>query len=58
VVHFLATHSDVPGTRIYLNWTSANRDEAVFGDADAKPVRETYPRGGWRRVPVRLLTNR
>ena len=23
-----------PGTRIYLNWTSANRDEAVFGDPD------------------------
>lgn len=93
-----------PGTRIYLNWTSANRDEAVFGDPDAcrpeehaphnlvygtgihacpgrplatmelvvaartllgatvrielasaeEPVRETYPLGGWRRVPVRL----
>jgi cytochrome P450 len=93
-----------PGTRIYLNWTSANRDERVFGDpdayrpeehapqnlvygtgihacpgrplatlelvvavqtllvmtarlelaADAEPVRETYPLGGWRRVPVRL----
>lgn len=93
-----------PGTRIYLNWASANRDEAVFGDpdeyrpeenapsnlvfgtgihvcpgrplatlelvvavqallsatdgvelaADATPVRETYPLGGWRRVPVRL----
>lgn len=92
------------GTRIYLNWTSANRDESVFGDpdayrpeehaphnlvygtgihvcpgrplatlelvvalqellgmtarvelaADAVPVRETYPLGGWRRVPVRL----
>ena len=24
-----------PGTRIYLNWTSANRDETVFGDPDA-----------------------
>ncbi|MCC7010517.1 MAG: cytochrome P450 [Acidobacteria bacterium] len=23
------------GTRIYLNWTSANRDERVFGDPDA-----------------------
>jgi cytochrome P450 len=22
--------------------------------ADAEPVRETYPLGGWRRVPVRL----
>jgi cytochrome P450 len=94
-----------PGTRIYLNWTSANRDETVFGDpdayrpeehaahnlvygtgvhvcpgrplatlelvvavqtllgmtarvelaADAGPVRETYPLGGWRRVPVWLL---
>jgi cytochrome P450 len=93
-----------PGTRIYLNWTSANRDEAVFGDPDAyrpdahaaanlvygtgihvcpgrplatlelvvvvrallarasrivldpasPPERETYPVGGWRRVPIRL----
>jgi cytochrome P450 len=93
-----------PGTRIYLNWTSANRDEAVFPDPDAyrpeaharhnlvygtgihacpgrplatlelvvaaetllgttthiqldpdtEPLRETYPLGGWRRVPVRL----
>lgn len=93
-----------PGTRIYLNWTSANRDEAVFGDPeayqpekhaphnlvygtgihvcpgrplatlelvvavqtllrltsrielapDAEPVRETYPLGGWRSLPVRL----
>jgi cytochrome P450 len=92
------------GTRVYLNWTSANRDETVFGDpdayrpaenarhnlvfgtgihvcpgrplatmelvvatqtllettaridlaADAAPERETYPLGGWRRVPVRL----
>jgi cytochrome P450 len=24
-----------PGTRVYLNWTSANRDESVFGDPDA-----------------------
>jgi cytochrome P450 len=93
-----------PGTRVYLNWTSANRDEAVFGDPDSyrpeghaprnlvygtgihacpgrplatmelvamvqallattnrlemsgvgEPVRETYPLGGWRHVPVRL----
>jgi cytochrome P450 len=93
-----------PGTRVYLNWTSANRDESVFGDPDvykpeehaphnlvygsgihacpgrplatlelvmaaetllsltarleqvpdAEPVRERYPLGGWRRVPVRL----
>ena len=93
-----------PGTRVYLLWASANRDEAVFGDPDAyrpaehaahnlvygtgihacpgrplatlelvtilqtllqqtervelasdsQPVRETYPLGGWRRVPVRL----
>lgn len=92
------------GERLYLNWTSANRDEAVFGDPDAyrptenaadnivwgvgihvcpgRPlamlelvtlteellsgwaaiapdpagsgVRETYPVGGWRTVPVRL----
>lgn len=92
------------GTRVYLNWTSANRDERVFGDPDvyrpeqnaphnlvygvgihacpgrplatlelvaavatlleatsrielspeAQPERETYPLGGWRRVPVRL----
>jgi cytochrome P450 len=94
-----------PGTRVYLNWTSANRDEDVFGDPDAyrphenaasnlvygigihacpgrplatlelvvaaetllastsslelaadrTPERETYPAGGWRRLPVRLL---
>lgn len=93
-----------PGTRVYLNWTSANRDEAVFGDPDAyrpaehaaknlvygigphvcpgrplatlelvvaartlledtasielagddAPERDTYPVGGWRRVPIRL----
>ena len=93
-----------PGTRVYLNWASANRDETVFGDpnayrpeehaphnlvygtgihacpgrplatlelvvavqellgrtdrielaADAVPMRETYPLGGWQRVPVRL----
>jgi cytochrome P450 len=94
-----------PGTRAYLNWTSANRDEAVFGDPDAyrprenasrnlvygigphvcpgrplatlelvvatqtlleltssieladdaAPQRETYPVGGWRRLPIRLI---
>lgn len=93
-----------PGARVYLNWTSANRDEMVFGEpdayrpeehashnlvygtgihvcpgrplatleltaavqtlltmsarlelaTDAEPQRETYPLGGWRRVPVRL----
>lgn len=93
-----------PGTRVYLNWTSANRDETVFGDpeayrpeehaaqnlvygtgihvcpgrplatlelvvavqtllgmtahfelaADAESIRETYPLGGWQRMPVRL----
>jgi cytochrome P450 len=92
------------GTRVYLNWASANRDETVFGDpdayrpqehaasnlvygtgihvcpgrplatlelvvaiqtllqltshvelaTDAPPQRETYPVGGWRRLPVRL----
>jgi cytochrome P450 len=89
---------------VYLNWTSANRDETVFGDPDdyrphahaaqnlvygtgihacpgrplatlelvvavetllagtrrveldagTAPARETYPLGGWRRVPIRL----
>ncbi|WP_291981011.1 cytochrome P450 [Luteitalea sp.] len=93
-----------PGTRVYLNWTSANRDETVFGNpdayrprensahnlvygtgihvcpgrplatmelvvavqtllagtsrielaADAEALRETYPVGGWRHVPLRL----
>lgn len=93
------------GTRVYLNWTSANRDEAVFDDPDAyrpaenaahnlvygagvhvcpgRPLatlelvaatdallqhttsigladdvaaeRETYPVGGWRRLPIRLV---
>ena len=93
-----------PGTRVYLNWTSANRDETVFADpdayrpqehaahnlvygtgihvcpgrplatlelvvavdtllrgtrrvelaADAEPVRDAYPLGGWRRLPIRL----
>lgn len=97
-------HELASGTRVYLNWASANRDEAVFGDpdvyrpernaphnvvygvgihacpgrplatmelivavrsllqatpgidpaSDAAPVRETYPLGGWRRLPVRL----
>ena len=92
------------GERLYLNWTSANRDESVFGDPDAyrpvenaennlvygtgihicpgrplatmelvvmteqllaattrieladdeEPVRETYPVGGWARVPLLL----
>ena len=100
----IAGYALQPGTRIYLNWTSANRDEAVFGDPDAyrpqenarhnlvygtgihvcpgrplatmelaiatqallnaaplielapdaQPVRETYPLGGWRQVPLRL----
>jgi cytochrome P450 len=100
----IGDHELAAGTRVYLNWTSANRDEAVFGDPDAyrpernaphnvvygagihacpgrplatmelvvavrsllqatkgiepapvvAPVRETYPMGGWRRVPVRL----
>lgn len=97
-------HDVAAGDRLYLNWTSANRDERVFGDPDAyrpqpnaphnvvygtgihvcpgrplatmelvaatgallvattrlelaaddPPVRETYPVGGWARVPVRL----
>ncbi|MCL4739835.1 MAG: cytochrome P450 [Burkholderiaceae bacterium] len=100
----IGEHELEAGTRVYLNWTSANRDESVFGDpdayrpernaahnlvygigihacpgrplatmelvvatqvllratsclepaADAVPVRETYPLGGWRSVPVRL----
>ena len=100
----LAGHVLEPGTRVYLNWTSANRDESLFGDpnvfrpeehaehnlvygtgihvcpgrplatmelvvtaqallgmtarfelaTDAELVRETYPLGGWRRVPLRL----
>lgn len=100
----IGDHELAAGTRVYLNWTSANRDEAVFGDPEAyqpernapnnlvygvgihacpgrplatmelvvavrallqatpsiepapgvEPVRETYPLGGWRRVPVRL----
>ena len=94
-----------PGKRIYLNWTSANRDETVFGDPDAyrpaenaahnlvygtgvhvcpgrplatlelivavetllsltthvelapdaQPIRETYPLGGWQKLPVLLF---
>jgi len=93
-----------PGTRVYLNWTSANRDEAAFAEPtvyrpvehasrnlvygvgihacpgrplatlelvvglatlltstthvylapDEAPQRETYPVGGWRRLPIRL----
>jgi hypothetical protein len=100
----IGEHELAAGTRVYLNWTSANRDEAVFGDPDAYrpernaphnlvygvgnhacpgrplatmelvvavrallqatpriepapdtvPVRETYPLGGWHRVPVQL----
>lgn len=97
-------HMLASGKRIYLNWTSANRDERVFSDPDAyrpaenaahnlvygtgihvcpgrplatlqlvvivetllsltahvdlapdaQPVRETYPLGGWRKLPIRL----
>ncbi|MCY1379561.1 Steroid C26-monooxygenase [compost metagenome] len=100
----IGEHELAAGDRVYLNWTSANQDEAVFGDPDAyrpeqnaphnlvygtgihvcpgrplatmelvvaveallkatalidpapdaSPERETYPLGGWRRVPVRL----
>ena len=100
----IGEHELAAGTSVYLNWTSANRDENVFGDSDAYrpernaphnlvygtgihacpgrplatmelvvaveallkataliepapdavPERETYPLGGWRRVPVRL----
>jgi cytochrome P450 len=31
----IGEHELAAGTRIYLNWTSANRDEAVFGDPQA-----------------------
>lgn len=31
----IGDHELPAGTRVYLNWTSANRDEAVFGDPDA-----------------------
>ncbi|QYG95395.1 cytochrome P450 [Iamia sp. SCSIO 61187] len=31
----IGDHEVPAGTRVYLNWTSANRDEAVFGDPDA-----------------------
>lgn len=97
-------HELAAGTRVELNWASANRDEAVFGDPDAyrpaehapynlvygtgihacpgrplatlelvstvksllsatsaialgpdcAPVRETFPVGGWRELPIRL----
>jgi cytochrome P450 len=39
VAGFLLT----PGTWVYLNWTSANRDEAVFGDPDAYRPAEHAP---------------
>ena len=32
-----------PGTQVYLNWTSANRDESVFGDPDAYRPAENAP---------------
>ena len=32
-----------PGTRVYLNWTSANRDERVFADPDAYRPGEHAP---------------
>lgn len=31
----IGEHDVAAGTRVYLNWCSANRDEAVFGDPDA-----------------------
>ncbi|MBP6251454.1 MAG: cytochrome P450, partial [Rubrivivax sp.] len=31
----IGEHELAAGTRVYLNWTSANRDENVFGDSDA-----------------------
>ena len=32
-----------PGARIYLNWTSANRDESAFGDPDLYRPEENAP---------------
>jgi cytochrome P450 len=45
----LATLELVVATQTLL--TETTRIELA---ADAVPVRETYPLGGWRRVPVRL----
>ncbi len=39
----IAGHELEVGTRVYLNWTSANRDEAVFGDPDAYRPHENAP---------------
>jgi cytochrome P450 len=39
----VAGYTIEPGKRIYLNWTSANRDEAVFPDPDAYRPEENAP---------------
>lgn len=39
----VAGHELEPGTRIYLNWTSANRDPEVFPDPDAFRPAEHAP---------------
>ena len=39
----IAGYALEPGKRIYLNWTSANRDERVFGDPDAYRPEEHAP---------------
>ena len=48
------------GARVKLNWTSANRDEAVFGDADAMDAQRNAPHNlvygiGKHVCPGRLL---
>jgi cytochrome P450 len=42
------------GTRIYLNWTSANRDETVFGDPVPTSLKDTR-RITWFMVPESMF---
>jgi cytochrome P450 len=53
----IGEHELAAGTRVYLNWTSANRDENVFGDSDAWPERNAAQLvyGTGIRVPGRPL---
>lgn len=39
----VGAHELPAGTQVYLNWTSANRDDAVFGDPDAYRPDEHAP---------------